>query len=124
MVNSKILVVDDAPHIVEMLKIELEHEGFAVVTATNKDEAISIAKKEDIDIGFFDLNLPNTNGVEIYEEIKKFRPKIRGVIFTGTAETYTKLQTKIIESGMIDKFLRKPLEFGEVARVAKELLGG
>ncbi len=120
--GKKILVVDDDKHLLEMLKMELEYAGYEVFTAGAMQDSLNIVKQREVALAFLDLNLGETDGVQVYKQLKKIRPEIIGVIFTGTAETYTKLQQKIVESDIIDRFLRKPLQAGEIVKAAKELL--
>ena len=122
MPNGNILIVDYEPHIIEMLKIELEHAGYAVFGAVNMEEAVNIVNRERIDLGFFDLNLPGVNGMEIYHALKKIKPGLKGVVFTGSPDIYLKLQEEIFSSDIIDDILRKPMRMGEAAAAAKKLL--
>lgn len=120
--KGNILIVDDESHIIEMLKIELEHAGFTVFGAGNKEEAVKIVSSENIDLAFFDLGMPDADGIEIYKELKKIKPDLIGVVFTGTPEVYEKLQPEIAKCDIIDEFLRKPFRFGEVTALVEKLL--
>lgn len=68
---GKVLIVDDDDDFREIVRIKLEHSGYATVSAKGADEAFEIIKKEP-DIGFIlvDLVMPNKNGVDFLWDIK------------------------------------------------------
>ncbi|SIS55187.1 response regulator YycF [Salimicrobium flavidum] len=67
----KILVVDDEKPIADILKFNLEKEGYNVVCAYDGDEAIESAKEEDPDLILLDIMLPGKDGNEVCREIRK-----------------------------------------------------
>ncbi|AKG03359.1 MULTISPECIES: response regulator YycF [Salimicrobium] len=67
----KILVVDDEKPIADILKFNLEKEGYQVVCAHDGDEAIASAKEEDPDLVLLDIMLPEKDGNEVCREIRK-----------------------------------------------------
>ena len=69
--NQKILVVDDEQPIAEIVKFNLEKEGYQVVLAHDGDEAIRLAEEEDPDLILLDIMLPNKDGNEVLREIRK-----------------------------------------------------
>ncbi|GEN31206.1 two-component system response regulator VicR [Cerasibacillus quisquiliarum] len=68
---QKILVVDDEQPIADILKFNLEKEGYDVVCAYDGDEAIQMAKDEKPDLILLDIMLPNKDGNEVCREIRK-----------------------------------------------------
>jgi len=70
-VAQKILVVDDEKPIADILKFNLEKEGYDVVCAHDGDEAVDLAEKEDPDLILLDVMLPNKDGNEVCREIRK-----------------------------------------------------
>ena len=69
----KILVVDDEKPIAEILKFNLENEGYEVQCAYDGNEALELAEKEDPDLILLDLMLPEKDGNEVCREIRKTR---------------------------------------------------
>ncbi|RDW15219.1 DNA-binding response regulator [Oceanobacillus arenosus] len=69
--NQKILVVDDEQPIADILKFNLEKEGYQVICAYDGDEAIQIAESERPDLVLLDIMLPNKDGNEVLREIRK-----------------------------------------------------
>lgn len=71
LMNFKILVVDDEKPIADILKFNLEKEGYQVVCAYDGDEAIELAYQEQPDLILLDIMLPNKDGMEVCREIRK-----------------------------------------------------
>jgi len=67
----KILVVDDEKPIADILKFNLEKEGYEVVCAHDGDEAIAMTQAEDPDLILLDIMLPNKDGNEVCREVRK-----------------------------------------------------
>jgi DNA-binding response OmpR family regulator len=69
--GGRILVVDDEPHIVELVRYNLAQEGFEVSVAYDGHEAIEKAKKDAPDLVILDLMLPYVDGMEVCRQIRK-----------------------------------------------------
>ncbi len=67
----KILVVDDEQPIADILKFNLEKEGYEVICAYDGDEAVEIAEAEKPDLILLDLMLPGRDGNEVCREVRK-----------------------------------------------------
>ncbi len=67
---KKILIVDDAPHIVVPLQFLMEQNGYEVLVAFNAEEAIEIIAKEAPDLILLDVVLPRIDGYEICQIIR------------------------------------------------------
>jgi DNA-binding response OmpR family regulator len=70
-VTAKILVVDDEPEIVRLLRAYLERAGFAVVTAGSGQQALAVARHERPDLVVLDLNLPGLDGLDVCRTIRR-----------------------------------------------------
>lgn len=69
--SLKVLVVDDEKPIADILKFNLEKEGYQVVVAHDGDDAIELAEKEDPDLILLDIMLPGKDGNEVCREVRK-----------------------------------------------------
>jgi two-component system alkaline phosphatase synthesis response regulator PhoP len=70
-VSERILVVDDEASILQLLTYNLTRAGYEVVTATNGEEALQLAKSQPFDLILLDLMLPGMDGFEVCKEIRK-----------------------------------------------------
>ncbi|HLS06590.1 MAG TPA: response regulator YycF [Bacillota bacterium] len=69
--EDKILVVDDEQPIADILKFNLEKEGYEVIVAYDGEEAINLALEEKPDLILLDIMLPKKDGNEVCREIRK-----------------------------------------------------
>ncbi len=81
-----ILVVDDEFGDRETLKGILEDKGYRVATARDGAETIEMVRSRHYDIIFLDVRLPDMNGVETYEQVKKIDPRATVIMMTGYSE--------------------------------------
>ena len=66
----KILIADDEPDILEILKFNLDNEGYEVITAKDGDEAIEKARRTKPDLVILDVMMPKKNGVEVCQVLR------------------------------------------------------
>ena len=116
-----VLVVDDDPRIVELLRIALGAHGFRVVAASNGEEAIKQAFDEQPDIVILDVRLPRRSGYEVCEQIRR-EPELSHVpVLMVSALTETEARLQGISRGA-DDYLPKPFSPKElIAKVRRHL---
>lgn len=71
MANAKILVVDDEAYIVELVKFNLEKEGYEVVVAHDGLKALDMVRTEEPDLIILDIMLPRMDGLEVCRLVKQ-----------------------------------------------------
>ena len=110
----KVLVVDDAPDIVRLVRDYLEHAGFSVLAAANGVDAIRIARTERPDLIVLDLGLPGRDGLDVTRELRR-ESAVPIVMLTARADESDKLVG--LELGA-DDYVTKPFSAKElVARI-------
>jgi len=119
---KKILVVDDEPSIANLIKINLEYEGYEIEVALNGNNAIKKAKEFKPDLITLDVLMPEMNGFQVMEVLKN-DPETKNipVIFISIVEGVQKERGFYL--GAVD-FLSKPIEFGELFKTIKEVEQG
>ncbi|CAD8125045.1 unnamed protein product [Paramecium sonneborni] len=111
----QVLIVDDESFNIMLLKIQLQKIGINKVdSAFNGQEAIDLVIKQNYDIIFLDLNMPNMNGLQCMYEIKKINSDIK--IYILTAFNDRKTQKMCIDAG-VNKILSKPLNCQELEQL-------
>ena len=104
----KVLIADDEPDIVEILKYNLEREGYQVITAKNGDEALDKAKRSQPDLIVLDMMMPKKNGMEVCE-ILRAQPAFKDtIIMFLTAISDEATQIKGLGTGA-DDYISKPV---------------
>ena len=79
----RILVVDDEQDILRSLKTHLELDGFGVEVANTAAEALEKVRSGRVHIVLTDINMPQMDGIELLEEIKKIRGDITVIMITA-----------------------------------------
>ena len=105
----KILLVDDEQDILEIVSYNLIQEGYIIVTATNGKEAIQVAKDEFPQLIIMDVMMPEMDGVEACEQIRKIPElsKVMIVFLTARSEDFS--QVAGFEAGA-DDYITKPIK--------------
>lgn len=111
---KNILVVDDEPKIVKLVRDYLERAGFAVRVASDGKSALSLARTEKPDLIVLDLGLPQMDGLDVTRELRKLS-NVPIIMLTARSEESDKLIG--LEIGA-DDYITKPFSPKElVARV-------
>jgi len=114
---GKILIVDDEPDIVELVKINLEKNGFDVISSYTGREIFNLFKKFSIDLVILDLMLPDIDGLEICKILKSENETKNIPIIMLTAKDTEIDKVLGLELGA-DDYITKPFSPRElVARV-------
>ncbi|MCB9493890.1 MAG: response regulator [Desulfobacteraceae bacterium] len=119
MEKQAILFVDDEESILEIAKEFFEQKNYNVFTAGNGLEALELLGREKIDCCFTDINMPEMDGLELAEEIRKKDNTLPVVIMTGYPSLENTLQT--LKNGVVD-FLIKPINLNQMELCLKRVL--
>ena len=115
---AKILVADDEPNIVKLLRLYLREEGYEIITARNGREALERFRSESPDLVLLDLMMPELGGFEVCKEIRR-ESDIPVIMLTARTEDVDKIVG--LEMGA-DDYITKPFNPREVvARVKANL---
>lgn len=117
--SIKILYVEDELFLGKIVKETLEGRGFDVVMETDGDKVIPVFTEEQPDICVLDIMLPNRNGFELAEDIRKLNDDVP-IIFL-TAKTQTEDVVKGFKMGGND-YIRKPFSMEELIVRIESLL--
>src|SRR5689334_19949151 len=115
---SRILIVDDDPHIRELSKVFLKNNGFEVVEASDGKDALSKLDSVKVDLFIIDIMMPNMDGWELCRELREAYD-LPILMLTAKGETSQKI--KGFELGT-DDYLVKPFEPMEMVMRVKALL--
>jgi DNA-binding response OmpR family regulator len=115
---SKILIVDDDPHIRELASVFLRDEGFTVYEAVDGEDALEQLETLKVDMVIFDVMMPNMDGWELCRQLREIYD-FPLLMLTAKGETHDKL--KGFQLGT-DDYLVKPFEPLELVVRVKALL--
>lgn len=121
MAAPSILVVDDQPINVQLLKRKLEREGIRVVAAYHGLEALEIVKKDKPDLILLDVMMPDMDGIEVCQRLQA-SDETRGIpVIFITARTGKESKLEGLGVGAVD-YITKPIDLDEtLARVQTQL---
>jgi two-component system alkaline phosphatase synthesis response regulator PhoP len=117
----KILLVDDEQDILEIIGYNLSQEGYQVITAANGKEAVIKAKKENPQLIIMDVMMPEMDGIEACQNIRKL-PELENTIITfltARSEDYSQLAG--FDAGA-DDYISKPIKPKILVSKVKALL--
>jgi two-component system alkaline phosphatase synthesis response regulator PhoP len=119
--NTKILLVDDEPDVLEIVGYNLAQEGYTIITAVNGKDAIEKAKKEIPSLIIMDVMMPEMDGMEACEHIRRI-PELNNVIITFlTARSEDYSQVAGFDAGA-DDYINKPIKPKLLVSKVKALL--
>jgi two-component system, cell cycle response regulator DivK len=119
--NEKVLLVEDNMVNMKLLQATLEPCGYTLVTATDGEEALEQACKENPDLIIMDIQLPKLSGIEVVKKLRQM-PEFSGIpIIALTAYAMKGDEERLIEAGF-DVYLPKPVNTRELPKVISEML--
>lgn len=104
----KVLIADDEPDILEILKYNLASEGYEVITAKDGDEALEKARRTQPDLVVLDVMMPKKTGVEVCQLLRSQSAFKETLIIFLTALNDEGTQIKGLETGA-DDYISKPI---------------
>jgi response regulator RpfG family c-di-GMP phosphodiesterase len=117
-VDRSVLIVDDEPYVLSALSRSLLNLGFLLVTASDIPEAIRLLKSRSFQVVVSDFNMPQMQGPEFLEEVKKIQPKAIRVVLTGSPELTT--VHRFMRKGQAIRYLFKPWNVEEIKATLQE----
>lgn len=119
--SYKILVVDDEPATLLLLREHLEEAGYQVFSATTGAKAIELAKRQKPHVILLDINMPHKDGFEVCSDLRQSMKTFHIPIIMLTARSRTSDKVKGLTTGA-DDYITKPYDLDELlARVQAQL---
>ena len=105
--SKTIMLVDDEPHVLEVLRVTLEDLGFRLIEAADGPGALELAREESLDLIVLDVMLPDMSGLEVCRSLKQSTETGDTPIIMLTARSGEDDATAGMEAGA-DRYLTKP----------------
>ncbi|MDO7597653.1 MAG: response regulator [Pseudomonadota bacterium] len=106
--TQRILIVDDEPHVIHVLKTFLERKGFSVFSAHNGQQALDVYKKSQPHVVITDIQMPIMSGQALCEQLLHDYTHDTAKLIVVTSRTDIALRSWAKSYPMID-FIEKPL---------------
>jgi DNA-binding NtrC family response regulator len=118
--SERILVIDDEPDMLMLLRMIIEdNTSYEVETTNNPAEGLKMLTEEAYDLVISDLKMPGMDGLELFDELRKMRPDIPVIIITayGSPEA----ADEALKKGVAD-FITKPFRKDTILFIMKRVL--
>jgi CheY-like chemotaxis protein len=118
----KILVVDDEPKVVQLIREKLESYGYGVVSAADGPQALAHAREQRLDLILLDLAMPLMNGLEVLTRLRasKATSQIPVVVVTAHNDTRSILKAKDL---YVAEYITKPFDLDALLDAVRRSLG-
>ena len=116
----RVMVVDDEPDTIDLVKLILESEGIDVVGANSGSECLDSIDREGPDVVLLDIMMPDMNGWETFHKIKEKNPHLPVAMLTVKNQEFDKmLGLHVLKA---DDYITKPFNRRELIERTKGLL--
>jgi DNA-binding NtrC family response regulator len=121
---AKLLVVDDDPDIVQVLKTGLVKNRFLVSAFTNPEEALQNFKSnsEGYCLMLSDIRMPELSGIQLARKVKEINPKVKVLLMTSF-EIKDNEFSKVFPSTHVDGFVQKPISVKDLTNKILNIIG-
>lgn len=116
-----VLVVEDEPQILSIIKLILQKQGLRVLTTENPEEALRMfeAQRNEIGVVISDIMMPGMNGIQMSHEMLKMNPGTKFIFMSGYAADALGSNTRLDAE---TKFIAKPFSVSDFLTVIKSVL--
>ena len=119
----KILIIDDEPYILLMLKKMLERAGYEVDLASNGDEGLELFQKVTVDLVITDIIMPEKEGLETIREMKRLCPDLKIIAMSGGGKVSADNYLNTAKIFGASKIMAKPFSQKQMVSAVQDLLG-
>ena len=118
-----VLIAEDEPHILTLVKFKLRDAGFTVLTAEDGKKALEIARSDRPDIILLDVMMPFLNGYEVLERLKQDERLKDIPVIMLTAKSFQHEVDEAISKGATD-YIIKPFSPGDLIDRIRNIVNG
>ncbi len=119
--RKKVLIVDDEPDTLELVKLVLESGGFETVLAASGKEALNELEVSKPDLVLLDIMMPDMDGWEVFRKIKESNVNMPIAILTAKAQNFDRLLGLHVLKA--DDYITKPFGKNELISRVRKLAG-
>ncbi len=117
---SEILVVDDEPDVLMLVRTQLESEGYKVYTVDSGEEALDFLDEKHVDLLILDVVMPGLSGLDVLRRIRAGEKRgLPVIVFTALGR---EVDMMLKPENKADAYLRKPYSRKELMETVKGLL--
>ncbi len=121
MAGYKILIIEDEPVHLNVMKAKLEYEGYEILVATDGETGLNMIKSQKPDLVLLDIILPKMNGFEVLDNLKNYGPKPPIIVVSNSGQPVE--VDKALKFGAIDYLVKAEFNAGDVLEKVDKVLG-
>jgi len=121
LMGSTILIIDDDPEIVRLLKIGMEEDGYSTVAGYDGQMALNLARTRKPDLIIMDVQMPMTSGLKALEFIRK-TPETKDIPVIFLSGARSDMVYPAITSAQRVAFVKKPLDLEHISSLVRQFL--
>jgi len=121
MANELILIVEDNPNNLKLVRDSLQVKGYQTIAAETGEEGVRLAHERQPALVLMDIQLPGINGVEALKRLRADPVTSSTPVIAITASVMTQDRTRIMAAGF-DGFQGKPISVRELLATVREIL--
>ena len=114
--TQTVLIVDDDPQILRLVRAMLGPQGVKVLAAPLPSDALRICGEEAVDVLISDVTMPEMDGNKLAERVLKLQPRVRVLLISGNVN-----QAPAVKTGRA-LFLKKPFFPAELIKLLRQML--
>lgn len=119
--RKRILIADDNPDLLDLLKLDLTHEGYDILLAVNGKDALQIALSEKLDLLLLDIMMPYIDGYHVaYELTNKLGDKAPPILMITSRDTSREKGIALMSGA--HEVIQKPFEMDQLHAKISEIL--
>ena len=108
---TRVLVVDDEPHLLRALAMNLSGRGYDVSTASSATVALAQIRRQPPDLLVLDLGLPDLDGLDVIREVREYGPELPIIVLSARSGSPDKVAA--LDLGAVD-YVTKPFNMDEL----------
>jgi DNA-binding response OmpR family regulator len=119
--EKKILIVDDEPHILQLLVSRLKANHYQAIAASNAEQAFRAANEEKPDVILLDIRMPGESGTSLFESLKLSTITAAIPVIFITAYPQDNIRDTVLAMGAVD-FITKPFNADDLLKKVEKAL--
>ena len=121
--SPRVLVVDDDPQVLRLMRVNLELEGYDVVSAPDGEEALEAVLSERPDVVVCDVMMPGVDGLTVLRNLRA-NPQTSKIPFVMVSAKAQRADVKAALDMGADKYITKPFDPQDLLDAVENLLNG
>ena len=117
---AKVAILEDETILAQALSVELLSEGYEVVSATDGKSGLSLIKKEKPDVVLLDIMMPEMDGFEVLEALKRIKNNVKVIVLSNLGEDRDK--ERALELGAHDYYVKSSTDLSDLKPKIEKLL--